>query len=133
MGYYSANPFDADWEAEAAEDRANRVARAEEEAAIYLNVAIKDARAEFDAAMASLLGVTGPRWNRARDAAKAKFAADTAPARRLYDLTVDCILEHGEISEELSAAWDALKPADPAATADYVVVGDHDPEPRRAA
>lgn len=133
MGYYSANPFDADWEAEAAEDRANRVARAEEEAAIYLNVAKAEAQAGFDATMASLLGVTGPRWNRARDAAKAKFAADTAPARRLYDLTVECILEHGEVSEELSDAWDALKPADLAATADYVVVGDHDPEPRRAA
>ena len=108
MGYYSANPFDADWEAEAAEDRANRVARAEEEAAIYLNVAKAEAQAEFDATMASLLGVTGPRWNRARDAAKAKFAADTAPARRLYDLTVDCILEHGKVSEELADAWNAL-------------------------
>jgi len=108
MGYYSANPFDADWEAEAAEDRANRVARAEEEAAIYLNVAIEDARAEFDAAMASLLGVTGPRWNRARDAAKAKFRVGTAPARRLYDRTVEYLIDHSEISEELSDAWDAL-------------------------
>lgn len=133
MGYYSENLLEADWEAEAARADVTRVARAEDEAGLLFDVSTKDARAEFDAAMASLLGVTGPRWNRARDAAKAKFAADTAPARRLYDLTVDCILEHGEISEELSAAWDALKPADLAATADYVVVGDHDPEPRRAA
>ncbi|BEV43975.1 hypothetical protein [Afipia carboxidovorans] len=108
MGYYSENLLEADWEAEAARADVTRVARAEDEAGLLFDVSTKDARAEFDAAMASLLGVTGPRWNRARDAAKAKFAADTAPARRLYDRTVEYLIDHSEISEELSDAWDAL-------------------------
>lgn len=108
MGYYSANPFDEDWERNAAQDHANRVERAEREAEFYLNDFRKAPQAEFDATMASLLGMTGPRWRRERDAAKAKFTAAMAPARTLYDRTVDCILENGEVSDEIGAAWDAL-------------------------
>lgn len=108
MSYYGKNPFDADWEAEATEDQAGRVARAEEEAGRYFRDATKAMQAEYDAAMRDLLGMTGPRWDRARAAARAKWDADTAPAKALFDRTVECLLADGEVSDDLDYEWTRL-------------------------
>lgn len=133
MGHYSRNHLQDDWDAMDAAAHANRVAKAEQEAGEYFASVTKDQKAEYDATMRSLLGMTGPRWDRARDAAKAAWKVATAPASELYDRTVECILETGEVSEELSTAWDALRSPAPLPADQFVVVGDHDPEPRRAA
>lgn len=116
MSYYGKNPFDADWEAAAAEDQVGRVARAEEEAGRYFRDATKAMQAEYDATMRDLLGMTGPRWDRARAAAKAKWDADTAPAKALFDRTVECLLETGEVSDALDYEWTRL--TDPAKAAE---------------
>lgn len=117
MSYYGKNPFDEDWETEAAEDLAGRVARAEEEAGRYFRDATKAMQAEYDAAMRDLLGMTGPRWDRARAAARAKWDADTAPAKALFDRTVECLLESGEVSDDLDYEWTRL--TDPAKAAQF--------------
>lgn len=115
MSYYGKNPFDADWETEAAEDVAGRVACAEEEAGRYFRDATKAMQAEYDATMRDLLGMTGPRWDRARAAARAKWDADTAPAKALFDRTVECLLETGEVSDALDYEWTRLTDPDRAA------------------
>lgn len=85
-----------------------KVAHCDQEAGWYFAQATKGPKAEFDATMNSLLGVTGPKWDRARDAAKAKFRESTADARVLCDLTFDCLMETGEVSSELDDLWTAL-------------------------
>lgn len=115
MGHYSANHLQADWDANSAADQDDRVSKANEEAGWYFALATKEQKAEYDATMRGLLGMVGPKWTRARDEAKAKFYADTAAARELCDRTVECLLEHGEVSEALSEEWDALIERAPAA------------------
>jgi len=85
-----------------------KAARCEQDAGWYFDQATKREKAEFDATMHGLLGMTGPRWDRARDAAKAKWREDTAEARALFDRTVDCLMETGEVSDELDALWTEL-------------------------
>lgn len=67
-----------------------------------------------------------PRWERDRDDAAAKFKADTAVARALYERTLAELLSNGEISEEVADAWEALENAQKAPR--MIVVGDHDAE-----
>lgn len=85
-----------------------RAARCDQEANWYFAQATKREKAEFDATMKGLLGVTGPRWDRAREAARAKWRKDTAEAAALLDRTVDCLMETGEVSDELDALWTEL-------------------------
>lgn len=87
---------------------AEKLERCELDANWYFTQATKFQKAEFDATMHSLLGVTGPRWNRARDAAKAKWQASTVEAAALFDLTVECLMQSGEVSSELDDLWTAL-------------------------
>ncbi len=96
------------WERAYQAEEAGYVAKAEEEASTHFNRAVAPQKAEYDATMRGLLGMVGPRWDRARDAAKAKWAEDTAAARALFDVTVQEILSEGEMSEATDAAWDAL-------------------------
>lgn len=74
----------------------------------YFADATKPQKATFDATMKVLIGCTGPRWDRARTEAKAKYARTTQQARALYDLTLDEILRDGEVSEATEASWSAL-------------------------
>ena len=85
-----------------------KIERCEIEASWFFNKATAAQKAEFDAEMRSLLGVTGPRWDRARDAAKAKWNADTAEARALYERTVESYMQTGECSGELDDLWSEL-------------------------
>lgn len=94
--------------AKADRDDSDRVEQAEITAGWFFDQATKAQKAEWNATLHSLLGMTGPKWDRLRDAARAKWNADTQEARQLFDESVECILSHGEISEELDAKWSAL-------------------------
>ena len=91
-----------------AREEAERIELAEIAAGRFFSSVTKTATAEFHATMEALRGTAGPRWNRERDAARAKFAADTAEANTLYDETVECILTHGEVSADLDERWTEL-------------------------
>lgn len=85
-----------------------KIAHCDEQAGWYFAQATKGPKAEFDATMKASLGLRGPRYDRARDAAKAKFQEQTKEARELCDRTFDCLMETGEVSSELDAEWTAL-------------------------
>lgn len=85
-----------------------KVARCDELAGSYFADATKAQKAEFDAEMKSSLGLRGPKWDRARDAAKAKFQASTVEASELFDRTFACLMATGEVSRELDDLWTAL-------------------------
>jgi hypothetical protein len=108
MSYYARNHLQDDWATEAAADTQARVQQAEREAGWYFDQATKHQKAEFDATMHALLGVTGPRANRTRGAARTRWQQDTAEARALLDATVECLLQSGEVSGELDEQWTAL-------------------------
>ncbi len=113
MSYYSKNELEADWYAFDLADTVSRTAAAEAEAGRIFEIATRQQKAEYDAAMANLIGVVGPLWDRKREDIRAKWHNDTAAARVLFDKSVAEILDTGEISEATSEAWDALD-ADPA-------------------
>ena len=124
-GFYSPNPHDASG-LPGTEDL-ERVERCNAEAGRYFFNATQPQHQAFRDRMAYIAAWKGsPRWERDRDAAKAKFREDTAVARELCDRTFNELMESGEISEELSAAWDAPD------TSRFITVGDHTPELRRA-
>jgi len=52
--------------------------------------------------------MSGPKWDRARDALRRRFGPTMAEARTLFDDTVQCLLDTGEVSGELDQAWTAL-------------------------
>ena len=108
MSYYARNHLQDDWAGDSLADMQARVQAAEREAGWYFDQATRREGQAFQAAMRALLGVTGPRGNRARDAAKAGFQAATAEARALLEATVACLLETGEVSTELDEQWTAL-------------------------
>lgn len=85
-----------------------KIEAADQTAGWYFERATRVQKAELDAKMQALRGVVGPRWRRERDAAKAKFAAETKEAAALLDRTVECLLDTGEVSETLDNAWTAL-------------------------
>lgn len=114
MSYYSKNELEADWYAFELADQVARTADAEKEAGWAFERATRTQKAEYDAAMANLIGVVGPMWDRKREEIRAKWRNDTAVARALFDKSVAEILEHGETSEETDAAWDAITPKAPA-------------------
>ena len=117
MSYYARNHLQDDWDADAVADTQARVQAAEGEAGWYFDAATKHQKAEFEAAMHALLGMTGPKWDRARDQTKARWQAATLEARKLFDATVECLLASGEVSAELDEAWTALIERDAAVTA----------------
>jgi hypothetical protein len=108
MSHYARNHLQDDWASQAHAETAQRVQAAETEAAWYFDRATKREKAEFDAAMRSMLGVTGPRADRARDRARARWQDVTAKAHTLLEATIECLLATGEVSAELDERWTAL-------------------------
>jgi hypothetical protein len=108
MSFYTRNHLQDDWAADGAADMQARVLDAEREAGWYFDRATEPQRAEFDAAMRALLGTTGPRANRARDAARSRFRQATAAACALLETSIDCLLESGELSADLDEQWTIL-------------------------
>jgi hypothetical protein len=90
-------------------EHAERVERCEEEAGRYFTWATEPQRAAYDGAMAALGGLTGPAYERGRDAAKQAWRRSTAEAADLFVITCDELMRSGEVSEALGAEWDALK------------------------
>lgn len=113
------------WDRNFRNEETDRAEACEAEALRFFNDAVKDFGAAYRASIVGLWGDRTPRANRARDAIKARWDADTAPARALMDRTLECLMEHGELSEELDAEWSAITPR-PAQR--VVRVGDHDAE-----
>jgi hypothetical protein len=108
MSYYARNHLQDDWASHDAVDMQRRVQVAEKEAGWYFDQATKREKAELDAAMLSLLGITGPRGNRERERARARWRDATAEARTLLEATIECLLASGEVSPELDEQWTAL-------------------------
>lgn len=100
---------------ESSEDHADRVERAEQEAGRYFAGATVRQKAAYDAALSGLRGLHGPRYERARIAAKAVWARSTADARDLYEISADEIMRDGELSEETANLWDDLEAREAAA------------------
>lgn len=94
---------------ETAEEHAERVERAEHEGGWYFQQATKRQKAAWDRAMSDLRGLSGPRYDRARKAANEAWARDTAEAADLLHITLDAIMVHGEVPEEISSLWDELE------------------------
>jgi hypothetical protein len=86
-----------------------RVERAEHEAQWFFQQATVRQKAAWDRAMADLRGLDAPRYDRARAAANAAWARDTAEAADLLTITCDAIMVHGECPEEISNLWDELE------------------------
>lgn len=114
MSFYARNHLQDDWDSPARDALGCRVQAAEREAAWYFDRATAAEKAEHDAQMRALLGVTGPRADRARADARARFRTATAAARALLEATIDCLLSTGEVSAELDARWTVLIDGDAA-------------------
>jgi hypothetical protein len=115
MSYYARNHLQDDWGSQTRAEIEQRVRAAETEAAWYFDKATKHEKAEFDATMRALLGVTGPRADRTRERARTRWQDATAEARSLLDATIECLLDAGEVSAELDERWTALIDRDAAA------------------
>src|SRR5262245_44747733 len=115
MSHYARNHLQDDWASHAREEIEARIQGAEKEAAWYFNRATMREKAEFDATMRAMLGVTGPRADRARDRARSRWQNATAGARALEEATIECLLATGEVSAELDVRWTALIDRDAAA------------------
>lgn len=103
--YHSQNPhFQPD---DFSEDRA-RFERCEEKAGKLFAAATVAQTATFHAAMRDLRGLSAPRYDRARNAAKTAFDRSTAEARKLCEQSMKDLMTLGEISPETWAGWDAL-------------------------
>jgi hypothetical protein len=115
MSYYARNHLQDDWASHDAAEMQRRVQAAETQAGWYFDQATKREKAAFDTAMRSLLGVTGPQGNRARERVRTHWRDSTADARALLEATIECLLARGEVSVELDAQWTALIERDMAA------------------
>jgi hypothetical protein len=89
-------------------DEADRTEAAKKLAGSLFDLSTRPQKAAFNAAMESVRGIHGPRWDGARTAAHTKWDRDTAAARALYNATLDEIVATGQISDEMAARWDAL-------------------------
>lgn len=92
-------------------EHAERVEAAEAEAGRYFDEVTKAQKAAYTLAMSDLRGLSGPRYDRARAAARAAWEASTEQARELFYITADEVMRDGEVSEATAALWDALSVA----------------------
>jgi hypothetical protein len=93
---------------ESPSEYADRVERAETCAGRCFADATKAQAAIYQRAMADLRGLIAPRYDRARQAAKAAFKASTTAASELSEETLRELLTDGEVSEALNNRWDLL-------------------------
>lgn len=123
-GYYLPNPHYApDLDLEVIEVQ-EAYERARDEAFPYFAEATKDALQAFTDRVVYLQAYKpSPRWERERSAAKLRYSEATKDARELMERTINCIMETGEISQELDLAWGALTPK-----VRIIQVGDHTAE-----
>ena len=124
----SANPADYalnHWlKFESAEEHAERVEHCEAFAYPAFKLATAPQKAIYDQAMSDLRGLSGPRYDRAREAAKSEWYRSTKAARDLFNRTCDHLMRGGdEADEAIDAEWTAL--INPPR---LIVVGDHDAE-----
>lgn len=89
-------------------EHAERVESVERQASWFFEQATKPQRAAYNEAMAGLRGLHAPKYDRLREAAKARWERSTAEASELFYRTADALMRDGEVSESLSAEWDAL-------------------------
>jgi hypothetical protein len=82
--------------------------QADKDARWYFDRATRPQREAYQQRMRDLLPYRGPKAERDRAEALRKCRADTKEAAALFDLTRECILTTGEVSETLSYAWDEL-------------------------
>jgi hypothetical protein len=108
MSYYAHNHLHDDWASHATDDMTRRQREAERTAGWYFDRATRRQKAEHEAGRRGLLGMTGPKWDRARDALQRRWQETTADARALFEATVQCLLDSGEVSSELDDAWTTL-------------------------
>lgn len=104
-GYYTANPHYAP---DDFSEQRERFERCELEAGRQFADATKAQKAIRDRALADLKGLSAPRYDRARAAVEAAFAAATATAAELCEASMKDLMTLGEISPQTWAGWDAL-------------------------
>lgn len=105
-GYYASNPHYAPTDFSEARERFERC---EERAGKLFADATKAQTAVYHRALSDLRGLSAPRYDRARDAAKAVFDRSTAGARELCEETVRELMALGEMSEATSYRWDEIQ------------------------
>ncbi len=91
------------------QDHAERVERAEAQAARWFDAATARQKAVWDRAMADLKGLDAPRYERAREAARAEWYRSTKEAADLMEVTAAEIMRDGEVLPEIADLWDQLE------------------------
>lgn len=104
-GYYAKNPHAAPTDLS---EQRERLERCEQEAGKHFAAATKTQTAAYNLAMSDLRGLTGSRYERAREAAKAAWEASTADASAAYHASLQDLMLTGEISEASWALWDQI-------------------------
>lgn len=102
------------------EDRADA---AESTAGWYFRECTKPQAEAYQQALRDLVGLTAPRDERAREAALDRFHRDTTTTRDLMAETFEMVMRDGDVSEAMSARWDAIaeRSAAEAAVGDVIV------------
>jgi hypothetical protein len=106
MSYYATNHLEVPVTYHADEER---LERCEREASSWFKYATQVQDAICQQTKCDLQGLRGPKYDRARDAAKRLFKETTVEAAALYDRTLAELLKTGEVSEALGDEWEALK------------------------
>lgn len=89
-------------------EHALRVESAEEHANDLFRQATVDQSATYHSVLADIRHLSGPRYDRAREAAKRVWRESTQEARNLFNSTADALMATGEVSEELDREWTRL-------------------------
>ena len=106
--HYAANPHYVDWEANDRQAARAHFMRCEEEAGEWFAKLTVAQSTVFQMTMTDLRGLSAPRYDRAREEARAEFARTTKDAADLYDAVLQELVQTGEISEALSYRFDEL-------------------------
>ena len=108
MSHYAHNHLQDDWTSRETADAAERLDEAERIAAWYFERATQRQQAACRSGLKALLGMSGPKWDRARETLRRSFRETTAEAQVLFERTVQALLDTGEVADELDQAWTAL-------------------------
>ena len=108
MSHYARNHLQDDWATDATNAATERLRAADRSARWYFDQATFRQQRVYAENLNALLEMSGPKWDRVRDDERRRFAESTAEAGALLEQTVNCLLDTGEVSDELDAAWTAL-------------------------